>query len=255
MPGKHFQLTCDCRNKCHLVDGECEVLHQARLGATAEGRAQLREEYRQQLVARAAERDAALAGRLDADVPHRLQRMGVPYDAVRGAKERRPSEAVEAAQEFIRDRDARFLLLLGEKGVGKTSAAALALWDFVAKYPWNDLPQGSATEPAMFCPAFSVTRLSAFEPKDRDYVARLGRAHLLVVDDVGNEGTEFGRTTLVDLLLAREASRKRTVLTGNMTPKAFAERYGEALVDRVRASGIVRALKGRSLRATRESRP
>lgn len=207
------------------------------LCGTDEGRAVL-ERRRKELYAKAAgERQAS-----DLVEGWRwAQKAGAPYDALaalkRGPEE---SEALKAARKFNQDSEALFLLLLGPTGVGKTLAASLAVVDFASQWPWNEQPSGiGAAEPVRYVDSSSLTRLSAFDAEAGRYVDSLRSCHLLVLEDAGDEGTELGKGVFVELLMARHARRRRTVVTGNLRPPQFRQRYGEAVADRIRTSGYM----------------
>lgn len=210
---------------------------------TPEGRRAALDSYGEQLKARMSK-----SGLAEAEVSQKLTSLGVPLDAILGARNKQPTAASSSAVQFVGDQRALFLVLLGPKGVGKTSAAAKVVWDFVRQFPWNSLPGGSNQEPAMFVEAFRLTRLSAFETADKELVGAMNKAELLVLDDIGDEGSDFGKNVLADVLLYRHAKRRRTVLTGNITPAAFEKRYGPALWDRIRSTGIVAPVVAESLR-------
>jgi hypothetical protein len=168
------------------------------------------------------------------------QKAGVPYEALstlRGRPEE--SEALKACRKFNADAMAIFLLLLGPTGVGKTLAASLAVVDFASRWPWNEQPSGQREEPIRYAQASSLTRLSAFNAEADRYVDSLRSCHLLALEDAGEEGTELGRGLFVELLLARHAKRKRTVITSNLRPTQFRDRYGAAVADRIQATGYV----------------
>jgi hypothetical protein len=184
------------------------------------------------------------------------QKAGVPYEALsalRGGPE--DCAALTAARKFNRDAEALFLVLLGPTGVGKTLAATLVVVDFASRWPWNEQPSGGAVEPIRYVASSTLTRLSAYDAEAQRYVESLQRCHLLVLEDSGDEGTELGRGLFVELLMVRHTSRKRTVVTGNMRPSMFLERYGAAAWDRIRSSGYVPDLFTEKSRRRRSEKP
>jgi DNA polymerase III delta prime subunit len=183
------------------------------------------------------------------------QKAGAPHEALRKLREG-PDEcaSLKAARTFNRDTEALFLLLLGPPGVGKTLAASLAVVDFASKWPWNEQPSGPGVEPIRYEAAANLTRLSAFDAEAKRYVESMRGCHLLVLEDCGDEGTELGKGLFVELLMARHASRRRTVITGNLQTAAFRARYGAAVADRIRACGYVPDLFGEKSRRTRGGR-
>lgn len=244
---------CEC---CRRPCRDCRVLREFELLRVPGGKAKLLEEYKAELTGRLIEKgQAATPG----ETAERLRRAGFPFQAVATLPNAMPRESLDVAQKFVNDRTALFLVLLGERGLGKTVAAAYVAQDVARKFNWGGQPSGgNPVEPFRCVPAGSITRLSAFAAEDKAEVGRLERTLLLVVDDVGDEGTDFGRGVLVDLLLARHAKGRRTVLTSNLRGDAFKARYGEALADRIRSSGYVWEGKGPSLRGRhqgKEARP
>ncbi len=230
---------CDC---CRVPFAACRVMAEIRERKAPGYDAMAR--YREKLAARLAELD-----REPMDVDRALEKAGVPYDARTALAAAYETDATRTADRFISQGDARFLLLLGDKGLGKTLAAARVCAAFARKYPWNSRPSGGEhVEPMLFVEASSLTRLSAFGAPEREYVDKLKRCGLLVLDDVGEEATQLGTQTLVDLAIHRHAKLRRTVLTGNMKTEDFKTRYGAPLADRIRSSGIVCALTGKSMR-------
>lgn len=178
----------------------------------------------------------------------RLQRLGVPPRAILDLRRLQDTAAMDAARKAhaIAAEMCPFLALLGEPGQGKTVAAA---WMFreVARRTSPDLPTGTP-EPLVWVQAATFTRLSAFSRDDEQLLGRLRAARLLVLDDLGDEATALGVGTAVELCKGREAAGRRTLITSNLNPEKFRERYGVALWDRLHARGIVTGLVGRSMR-------
>ena len=205
---------------------------------------------RQELARRKAEVYAQAAGQAQsqrlADGLHWAQKHGVPYQALRALREGpRDSKALAAARSFIRDKDARYLLLLGATGLGKTLAASLVVTDFCARWPWNAQPSGNAHAPVHFVEAKQLTHASAFDAEKERYLQALKDCRLLVLDDVGDEGTDLGRGAVADLLAHRGDNGRRTVVTSNLTRDGFKARYGEAVARRIRDWGHVPTLGGK----------
>ena len=232
--------SCTCRTTpalqpCKPRDGVCYAIWETR------NRAAARDEYHAALRAAAQEATRENAQ----DVPARLQRIGVPTNVILGMLRvgENPSGAGLAwqrATEYTRDFGglAKWLAFFGPTGVGKSTAACRVLWEWCKRIPDNSRPTGSA-EPLVWLQASKLTGISTWHPDHTRWCEDMQRAVVLVVDDLGDEGTEQGRGALVDLLLARDGGQKRTVLTSNLLPQPFGERYGEALRDRIRSGGIV----------------
>ena len=121
--------------------------------------------------------------------------------------------ALEACKLWLAQPSKPWLVLASGVGAGKSIAAAYAVSQHDGVAIW-----ATANEMArVFASAFS------------DMVERAEAAcksALLVVDDVGTE-LDAGRlsTALVELLNARQSERRVTIVTTNLAPKAFAERY------------------------------
>lgn len=210
-----------------------------RMYQTPEGRAKLRADYYAQLKARADEREKALKPE---EVEEHARKAGCPGDALDFLRAGAVTTcaAMADAKRFCQSPKALFLLLHGPSRRGKTVAAAHVVLDFCRYHPWNDSPGGRPLwEPVLFVPASSLTRTSSYAKEDTSYLDRLDAAKLLVVDDMGDEGTDVGRNILETLLLQRHAKQRRSVLTSNLLSDPFRKRYGEALSNRIRESGIV----------------
>lgn len=195
----------------------------------------------------------ARAGGLDvgpnpADLEARLRKAGVPADALATLGHLTQSPALKAGSAFTRNRARMFLVLLGPTGVGKTVAAARVAQEFCRHFAWNAQPTSQRPpEPLLFVEARRLTRLPGFA--DESWLDELRQTHLLILDDAGDEATEFGKQALLGLLLSRYTRQRRTVLTANLTADALRARYGEALADRLRKDGEIPDLSGcRSLR-------
>jgi DNA replication protein DnaC len=127
------------------------------------------------------------------------------------------------------------LLLCGDRGVGKSFAAASVLD-----------PGGG-----LYLRAPKLARLSDY---DKDAFAAIESARVLVVDDLGQEFAdkkEFFISRFDDLISCRYDSGRTTVLTANMSKEVFKERYGERVADRIREVGMVSTIRGESRRRKR----
>lgn len=189
------------------------------------------------------------------DWPDRLQRMGVPPTAIVALRNPQQTACVDAARKFLKAAPGLLPLLamIGKPGLGKTVAAALVLADFARNWEWDTTSTGDLQPPAMFLPAARLTRLSAFDAADETLFHHAKRARLVVVDDLGDEATDFAKGHVVDLLKDRIDGNRRTVITSNLSPAAFKARYGDALADRIAGRSIRPILTGPSLRG-REAR-
>lgn len=188
-----------------------------------------------------------------------MRRMGIPLDAIDASKRPTPNAAIEAAQKFVGTpaKDARFFLLVGPKGTGKTTAAALAVRVLLRRMPWNEQPSGGDVRqrsPGEFVLASSFARLSGYNAADREWFERCCTAMVLVLDDVGAEAqNEFSASMLDECLTRRHANRLRTVITSNLDAKALRTRLGDRLSDRIGEACVIGKCTGESLRERRRS--
>lgn len=199
--------------------------------------------YREELRTRAAERDEAPDDRA---VAARMAKLGVPGDAISALDHLDPGPAEDAARRYLRAQwnIVPFLFLAGGVGVGKTVAAALVFADAVRKHPWNNEATGSNENPLVFIRASRLTSLTDWNADHARWLDQLLAARLLVLDDLGDEGTGPAVQRVTDLLLARCDKKRRTVITSNLTAEALKRRYGEALFDRIRTMSIAPNLAG-----------
>lgn len=237
-----LQFLCrDCW-RTHGTGLDC-VLESYRMRKTDEGREEL-EARRMAVYQKAAgEREAAsLAVGL-----HWAQKHGVPYQALKALREGVQNwPAIAEAREFIGDKQALYLLLLGPTKLGKTVAASLVMADFCARWEWNNQSSGgNNASPVHFVEARELTHASAFDAEKEKHLRQLKDCRLLVLDDVGDEGTELGRGAVADILIHRGDNGRRTVVTSNLTREGFKQRYGEAVARRIREHGVVPDLQPR----------
>lgn len=207
-------------------------------------------DYRKQLQRRAAQ----LGQEAGVDVPFRLQKLGVPADAILALRKLQPTRSLDAARRFLSaQRDiARTLLLAGTRGVGKTVAAAYVLADHVRKHDWNGgVSGGKQLAPFVWASAAEVTAETDFGRVSPEWLEGLRHARLLVLDDLGEDGTVVGMAALADLLKLRHEKRRATVITSNLPvdpPKdkpgasCLRKRYGDSWFARLAVAAIAPAL-------------
>lgn len=239
---------CEC---CRVPARDCRVMAELRQLSTPEGRDAAMEAYREELRKAAARREG---GPTPQQVRERLGEAGVPAYVLNNLdKPLQPLPALKAARQFVRDREAVFLSLMGSVGTGKTTAAALVLREAVRAFPWDKLPSGSGVmrEPCRFVAASRFTGLSAFDEGDKEFFERCLRVPLLCVDDFGEEPTMFGKARVAELLNERHAHLRRTIVTSNAKPDEITTRYGDKLADRLREGAVGLVLEGPSLRKSR----
>lgn len=177
-------------------------------------------------------------GPTDWDVLADLAKAGCPGRTISDLRKQvLPTRSLEAAKDFLAaDRaDVVFLSLLGPKGVGKSLAAGWVMRE------WGKA-KGLQVQPGVngyrWVQASALIGASQWGP-DAQWVQQLERASLLVVDELGaDQASRAAKSRITELLLARHARLRATVFTSNLSHQEFAEVYGEALVDRIRSSGI-----------------
>lgn len=147
-----------------------------------------------------------------------------------------PTPAMQVAQNWLTS-EAWGLLMLGGVGRGKSQAAAwlhLRLREEAIRV---------AQAPGVYERPGDVLWLRARVLQQLPWHERekvLGRcapAYGLVVDELGAEDTNTIQT-LSDLLEDRGDQCRHTVITTNLDRASFGERYGDRLVDRLRAGGL-----------------
>lgn len=201
--------------------------------------------------------DAAKA-RMGTDVPYKLQQLGVPADAIMRSRQPLHTGAISAAMRF-RDADRSLfsvLLLAGERGVGKTVAAAWVLGKAAGEYAWNEMASGGVQHPPfVWAHASEVTSETDFGRVSPEWLEGLKRCRLLVLDDLGREGTPVGRTALRDVLVTRLEHRRPTVLTSNLKLDELRREYGESWFVRLATAAIAPDLRDEKSLRVRTSKP
>lgn len=223
-------------------------MREARLSKTPEGRLQLKAEYYALLRKRAAERDG-----IDpmAKYDH-ATKAGVPYDAISTLKGKPDdTDALRAAERFCNDGAARTLVLLGDKGVGKTVAAAHVVVRVCENWQWNNQATGQDTRPVYWVEGPTLTRISSFADADKEQIALYRGCRLLVLEELGRETTKHGVDLVTEILIHRHEHKRRTVVTSNQGWDAFRERYGAAVADRFKSHGIIPNLATNKSQRTR----
>lgn len=198
----------------------------------------------------------------------RLTKAGVPERHLLSVFDREPerSEAVDIIDAWL-DSGETFCVLLGGVGVGKSAAAAWAVIEeakqpegyaecrdltdeYTSQGPRAEPRRARGGEPGKFIAAADLTRVTGFD-STKEWGA-LASAHLLVLDDVGAEyvdGKGWSTSALHKLVCERYDACLRTVITSNLTADAFKKQYGERVADRIRESGRVVSLGGKSRRS------
>lgn len=124
------------------------------------------------------------------------------------------------------------LAVVGERGVGKTVAAAWWVADTDGRYVLSS----------------ELVRLwSAQYGPDRDRWESLKRARALVVDEIGGERQRLDdvRAMLEELINARQGSRTKTLLLGNITKAQWEQRLTPRAASRWQSVGYTLELTSR----------
>lgn len=173
----------------------------------------------------------------------------------------RETPAVLLVRDWIRagapERRPWALVMLGDTGVGKSVAAALA-WLLL-----RDEDRAAAQAPGVFADlrgvhwirARTLQRLSWDQRNET--LQRCSAAHGLVVDELGSEDDKT-REALLEVIEERGDAKRRTVMTSNLGAEEFRGRYGDRFLDRLRGAGLtksgkaqwVRVFHGESLRGS-----
>lgn len=134
------------------------------------------------------------------------------------AKREAAMMVVEGAESWLSYPDCRCLVITGDVGTGKSTAAAWIV--------------ASTQDNALWLSARMVDDLERWKP-----VSELAyRVGLLVVDDLGTERESesgWSTDTLGGLLVDRLDSGRRTVVTTNLTGPNIVKRYGDRLRSRL----------------------
>lgn len=229
-------------------ESQCWVRAESKALRTPEGRAAALADYHaevQRAAARAEETPDA------GDVVSKLQRLGVPAnDMFTALKNDKPTHAMRTAQDWWRGDKRLFpvLVMAGDVGVGKTTAAAWCALEWARGYPWNSLPSGSHKEPFAWIDGPGMRKLGEWGEEAQDLLATAAVANFTVLDDAGREGDRRAYEALSDLLMERVDRNRTTILASNVKGEVFRGRYGIALADRLRARGVLVTAKGESMR-------
>lgn len=162
----------------------------------------------------------------------------------------RPTPAILAMQTFISpedDDETGCLVLAGPTGVGKT-LALVAGFRHAAVWDGND---------SHVFYSFPVLVRKFLGEESQQTLEECVRADCLWVDDAGGSYLKEGgvaEALFEELVITREAEERRMAMTTNLTLSAFAEAFGDRIMDRIRGPwGLWVSLPGQSLR--RKPRP
>lgn len=136
-----------------------------------------------------------------------------------------------------------FLVLLANNGTGKTTLASAIGNSFV-----------DSGKKAVYCKEAQLMRSfrSTFRSDDITESAlysTLADCDFLCIDEIAKSGlTEYGLSTMQDLIDDRYRSKRQTVLVSNLVPDQFFNRLGESVRSRIFEDGAVDTIVGEDLR-------
>lgn len=259
-----FQRKVEDWAKAHPAEA-AELMRRAEEEAIRKHEDRIAERLRERAEARAAAAPRKLAAFLAA-----VGVGDVTRDAVVGSLE--DTTALQAVREWTKT--GGILLLLGSKGTGKTTAAAWGLSMIgVTQWPrcFCDYCGGGGPRQDCLVGAGHRARVTDVElnPTKARFVKaghlaaalhrpggeaiwdEVRKVYALAIDDLGREySDQHGRWLAeLDLLIDdRHEMRRPTVITSNLSPQEFIQRYGERIADRIRQMGLVVNCVGESLR-------
>lgn len=137
----------------------------------------------------------------------------------------------------------------GDFGVGKSFAAALWLW-LIAKEAAEAKRLSAYRAPECWRSAADLARIGNY---DRNAFNEVARLPALVIDDLGaefNDGKGSFLAFVGDLLNERQANERRTLITTNLDGRAFKDRYGQRIIERIKEGGIFEGVTGPYMRVS-----
>lgn len=139
------------------------------------------------------------------------------------------------------DQDLTIAVLAGPHGTGKTMATVyVALFAFAA-------------EPPIFVTAHKLARDLRDKETRRDALRRCLEASVLIIDDLGKEQpSSFFARDVDELVDHFYQGFGWLVITTNLKPSEFRERYGEGAADRMRERAKWIACGGKSMRGPKK---
>lgn len=143
--------------------------------------------------------------------------------------------------ENVRGGKGGFLIINGNVGTGKTSAAA-AVMNELMKGTYYDMPE-------LELKLNTADRYNSTENREM-FLHSLARCELLVLDEIGRfpEKRIAEQSVLFYLANRRFQNKRPTIMCTNLTSREFADFMGQALIDRIRSNRIRVELNGESLR-------
>ena len=156
-----------------------------------------------------------------------LRGWGVPERILDNLEVLRATKAVNIVKNWTdTPKEAWCLILSADKGTGKSTAAATWLY--------NNVPQNISTYPRRYW--WSGTRIARTNGYAKEFESMM-RSRFMVIDDLGVEYLDKNGNFLQrldELIDERYSNYRQTIITTNLNVKAFKERYGERVADRIR---------------------
>jgi len=122
------------------------------------------------------------------------------------------------------------LYLYGNNGVGKSYVSAS-----LCKYVWENYRVKSYSIKSRELKLAFIKSLPASEGSAEDMLWRANKTRFLALDDLGKEhrpnDSSFSESKFAELISARMAADKTTIITTNLVPKKFSQVYGSSLGD------------------------
>lgn len=189
-----------------------------------------------------------------------LQKSGIPdiYLRIMTSGKITNTPALQAAKAFDWNKR-NCLVLLGDRGIGKSFAAAVAYKRWCARLyadnAWADRTKCAQIESAAqhnlcWLRALDVTTCSfSWRPDEGIHNASWLMKPFCVLDDLGTEeGTSRNIAVMNYVLSVRYDNCLPTVITSNLDVSGFYARYGARAADRLCEAGQIIALTGANLR-------
>jgi DNA replication protein DnaC len=157
-----------------------------------------------------------------------LRIWGVPERILKNLEMLEETKAVKYVREFnLSPREGWCLVLSGGKGTGKSTAAAVWLYE-------NVPPEGAPTYQRRYW--WNGTKIARTNGYAKDY-EKMIQSKLMVIDDLGVEYQDKNgnfQQRLDELMDERYSNFRKTIITTNLNAEAFKDRYGERVADRMR---------------------
>ena len=178
-----------------------------------------------------------------------LRHQGMPQRIIDTLQNQvRETPALEAVKKFTDSpKESWCLVLAGQKGVGKSTAAAYFLWEKTRRVASGATPP----KQLQWWTASRVARLSGYDQE----LEKMMKVPLMVIDDLGVEYLDkngYFNHRLDELIDERYSNYRKTIITTNLNKRDFQARYEDRITSRIREGfkhgGDYLELDGRSLR-------